>query len=353
MNTKVFATGVTGYVGGDALYTILRAHPDWQYSFFVRDRTRLGSITDVYPSVRVVEGDLDDYELLKSEAAAADVVLHFASSDHGPAVRAILEGLGSDSKPRFLIHTSGAANLLYDDIVSGSVGNKGTKIYDDIADIATITSFPEVVFHRPVDKLVLEASVKYPNIRTAVVCPPGILGVGRGPGNTRTIGMPLLIELSRKRGKAFQVEKGEAIWNYVHIHDLSDLYFRLIEAAAVGGGRADWGPEAYYFAESGELEWGASTKTIAQLLHKAGALSSEEVDVVSGEEAGGMHPFVGLGMGKNSRSRASRARKVLGWSPEVEDFEASLKEAVEVELKAKVGRSEEMQQGHFPAPAKA
>jgi nucleoside-diphosphate-sugar epimerase len=353
MSTKVFATGVTGYVGGDALYTILQAHPDWQYSFFVRDRTRLGSIPNVYPSVRVVEGDLGDYELLKSEAAAADVVLHFASSDDCPAVRAILEGLGSDSKPRFLIHTSGAANLLYDDIVSGNVGNKGTKIYDDIADIATITSFPDVVFHRPVDRLVLEASIQYPNIRTAVVCPPGILGVGRGPGNTRTIGIPLLIELSRKRGKAFQVEKGEATWNYVHIHDLSDLYSRLTEAAAAGGGKADWGPEAYYFAEGGELEWGASAKTIAKLLHEAGALSSAEVEVVSGEEAEKIHPFMGSGVGKNSRSRASRARKVLGWSPEIEDFQASLKEAVEVELKTKVGRLEEIEQGRFPAPPKA
>lgn len=352
MTIKVFLTGVTGYVGGDALYTILQAHPNWQYSILVRDRTRLGSITDDYSSIRVVEGDLGSFDLLRSESAAADIVLHFASSDDAPAVRAILEGLGSDSKTRFLIHTSGAANLLYDDIVSGSVGNKGTKIYDDMDDIATITSFPDAVIHRPVDKLVLEASNRYPNVKTAVVCPPAIIGIGRGPGNTRTIQVPMLIELSRKRGKAFQVEKGEASWNFVHVHDLSDVYFRLTEAAAAGGGKADWGPEAYYFAESGELEWGALAKRVAEFLQEAGALRSAEVDVISAKETAEIHPLFAWTAGMNSRSRASRARKVLGWNPRVKDFEESLKEAVNVGLRAKVGRLEEIEQGHFPAGAK-
>lgn len=352
MTIKIFATGVTGYVGGDALHTILRSQSDWQYSFLARDRTRLGSITTDNPSVRAVEGDLSSLDLLKSEAAAADIVLHFASSDDAPAVRAMLEGLGSDAKTRFLIHTSGAANLLYDDMMSGNVGNKGTKIYDDIEDIQTITSFPDAVPHRPVDKLVLEASSTYPNIKTAVVCPPAILGAGRGPGNKRTIQAPMLAELSRKRGKAFQVEKGEAVWSVVHVHDLSDLYLRLTMAAAEGGDKADWGPEAYYFAENGEMGWGAMARSVAKTLHEAGALSTAEVDVLSVEEATEVHPFIGKVAGLNSRSRATRARKVLGWQPKVEDFETVLRETVEEELKAKQTRMEEIEQGHFPAPAK-
>lgn len=43
---------------------------------------------------------------------------------------------------------------------------------------------------------------------------------------------------------------------------------------------------------------------------------------------------------------------MLGWSPKVQDFEESVRETVEVELKSKVGRMEEIAQGHFPAPAK-
>lgn len=348
MVTKVLATGVTGYVGGDALHSILEAHPDWDYAFLVRDPTRLGSITKKYPSIRVVEGDLSNFDLLKAEAAAADIVLHFASSDDLPAATAILEGLSSDSQPRFLIHTSGTANLLWDDISSGSMGKKGIKVYDDINDIKTITSWSDSVPHRPVEKLVLGASEKYPNIKSAIVCPPAILGVGRGPGNKRTMQVPMLIELSQTRGKAFQIGSGEATWSFVHVHDLTDVHFRLVEAAAAGGAKADWGAEAYYFTESGELAWGDVARTVAKHLYAAGALSTDEVDTLNAEQAAEIHPLIAGSVGMNSRSRASRARKVLGWEPRVVDFADSLKEAVQVNLEAKQTRLEEIAEGHFP-----
>lgn len=350
MAPRVFATGVTGYVGGDALHAILQAHPGWQYSFLVRDRTRLGSLASDHPSVRVVEGDLSDLGLLKSEAASADMVFHFASSDDTPAVRAILEGLGSDTKIRFFIHTSGTANLLWDDISSGTLGMKRTKVYDDIEDIKTITSFPDAVPHRLVDKLVLGASTTYPNIRQAIVCPPAILGVGRGAGNKRTMQVPMLIELSRERGKAFEIEQGEAAWSFVHVHDLSDVYLRLAESAAAGGGKCDWGPEAYYFAENGELQWGAIARSIAKHLHDAGALASDEVESLSAEQASELHLLVSWTGGMNSKSRASRARKVLGWEPKVSDFAESLKEAVQQDLEADKTRLQEFAEGHFPKP---
>ncbi|KAF1968593.1 NAD(P)-binding protein [Bimuria novae-zelandiae CBS 107.79] len=352
MPTKVFATGATGYVGGDALHILFQTYPDWHYTLLARDPTRLGSLTSEHPSIRVVKGDLNSLELLKSEAATADIVFHFASSDDVPAAQAILDGLGSQSKTCFLIHTSGTANLLWDDITSNSIGKKATKIYDDIEDIKSITSFPDAVPHRPVDKLVLEASTKYPNVKTAIVCPPGILGVGRGTGNKRTIQLPMFIELSRKRGKAYQVESGESAWSFVHVHDLADVYFRLAEAAAAGGGKADWGSEAYYFAESGALQWGHIARVVAKHLHEAGASNTDEVDVLNAEQAAELHPLIPWSSGMNSISRASRARKVLGWEPKVVDFSDSLKESVEYDLQAKQTRMEEIAQGHFPGLAK-
>lgn len=352
MTPKVFATGVTGYVGGDVLHTILQAHPDWQYSFLVRNRTRLGSLAKDYPSIRVVEGDLGDLDILKSEAASADIVLHFASSDNRPAVQAILEGLGSDSNVRFFIHTSGTANLLWDDISNGTLGIKRTKVYDDVEDIKTITSFPDAVPHRPVDKLVLGASATYPNIRQAIVCPPAILGVGRGAGNKRTIQVPLFVELSLQRGKVFEIEQGEAAWSFVHIHDLSDVYLRLTESAAVGGGTSDWGPEAYYFAENGELQWGAIARSIAKHLHEAGALGTDEVESLSAEGASKLNPMLSWTGGMNSKSRASRARRVLGWKPQVSDFTDSLKEVIQQDLEAEKTRLQEIAEGHFPKQVK-
>jgi len=44
-----------------------------------------------------------------------------------------------------------------------------------------------------------------------------------------------------ERGHGFQVGEGKNIWTMVHVHDLSDLYLRLVEEAARGGGEATWG----------------------------------------------------------------------------------------------------------------
>jgi uncharacterized protein YbjT (DUF2867 family) len=42
MTVKIFATGATGYIGGDALEEIITAHPDWHYTLLVRDSDKGG-----------------------------------------------------------------------------------------------------------------------------------------------------------------------------------------------------------------------------------------------------------------------------------------------------------------------
>ena len=62
-------------------------------------------------------------------------------------------------------------------------GEASTKIYDDWTGISEITSFPDAARHRVVDKIIIEADS--PKVRTAIVCPPSIYGVGRGAGSHR------------------------------------------------------------------------------------------------------------------------------------------------------------------------
>jgi N-acetyl-gamma-glutamylphosphate reductase len=68
-------TGVTGYIAGDALYALHYAHPDYEYAALVRTREKGNIVQKAYPNVRVVLGGLDDAEILKTEAAKADIVL--------------------------------------------------------------------------------------------------------------------------------------------------------------------------------------------------------------------------------------------------------------------------------------
>lgn len=59
---------------------------------------------------------------------------------------------------------------------------------------------------------ILEAHKKF-NVPTAILSPPLIHGVGRGPLKTRSIQIPGLAEAVLKRGKAFQILEGQNIWD--------------------------------------------------------------------------------------------------------------------------------------------
>lgn len=84
----------------------------------------------------LVYGTLDDAEVLENEAAEAEIVLHFASSDHVGAAEAISRGLKKIGG--YWIHTSGTDILL----LQPSEGQKGVKTFDDWDGIEQCTSRP-------------------------------------------------------------------------------------------------------------------------------------------------------------------------------------------------------------------
>lgn len=73
--TRIFATGVTGYIGGDSLFTITKAHPDYEITCLVRNSNKGAQVAAVYPSVKLVYGDLDNVDLIEEESKKADIVL--------------------------------------------------------------------------------------------------------------------------------------------------------------------------------------------------------------------------------------------------------------------------------------
>lgn len=75
MPTKVFITGVTGYIGGDAFYSLQNSHRDLEFSALVRGEEKAQKIREKYPNVRIVVGALDDADKITAEAAWADIVI--------------------------------------------------------------------------------------------------------------------------------------------------------------------------------------------------------------------------------------------------------------------------------------
>ena len=72
--TKLFVTGGTGFIGGDALYAIATAHPEYEITALVRNSDKGAEVAAKHPSIKFAYGDLDSEAVLEEEAKKADVV---------------------------------------------------------------------------------------------------------------------------------------------------------------------------------------------------------------------------------------------------------------------------------------
>ena len=248
---------------------------------------------------------------------------------------AIVKGLAAQSPDHigYFIHTSGDSILKYPDIERDVFGEASTKVFDDWNGIEEIRSLPDFAPHRPVEKIIFAASESHKSIRTAIVCPPTIYGEGRGPGNQQSIQVPALVRIALERKGAIHVGRGEAYLTTIHVSDLSDLYLKLFDAASAGGGSASWDENGYYFANAEELHWGDVSKSIALEALKLDLIPSAEVVSISTKEANEMMKMGAELLGGNSRQRAIRARKLLGWTPRGQPLLEGIEELVTMEAR--------------------
>ncbi|GME48590.1 Nucleoside-diphosphate-sugar epimerase [Neofusicoccum parvum] len=312
---KIFAIGVTGWIGGDAAHRIATAHPEYEWTILVRSDAKAAEAATygLPPSTRFVIGDYDSRNLLATEAAAADIVINWANSDEAAGVSVLLEGLKTKKEPGYFIHLSGAAILAWDDQVSGKYGEESPKVYDDWDGLEEVTSLPDAAMHRPVEKIVLEAGDE---VRTAIVSPPWIYGRSRASPVEHSVATTT-ISMFQAHGKGFRVGQGTARWGTVHIHDLSEVFLRLVEEAVKGGGAATWGRQGYYFVESGDVALGEVNAALAKVMFQNGLLETPELDTLDREAAEKVTPFALVIWGWNARPKAVRARKSLGWEPAI------------------------------------
>lgn len=95
-----------------------------------------------------------------------------------------------------------------------------------------------------------------------------------------------MYKLFLKRGQAFTVGAGENGVSEVHVAGLTKLYVSLAEATIQGGGRADWGANAYYFAEGSEYQAkDLSTELVKRAAAKSLLKHGKTLNEVTGAEA--------------------------------------------------------------------
>lgn len=247
------------------------------------------------------------------------------SSDHEVSAKAIAEGLReghSAARPGFWIHVGGTGILTYfDSEVKKSFGEADDKVFDDLDGVEELVNLPAEAFHRNIDEIVLNAGTEHSDtVKTAIVCPPTIYGQGRGPGSGRGRQVYELASFIINEKYTPRIGKGLSRWNHIHVHDLSGLIALLVDAALDAERTNDpelWGPHGYFLTENGEHIWGDLAVQVGKEVHKQGLIQQEpEVRGLSIDEAvKSPAGFEAASWGMNSRARAYRGKKVLGWQP--------------------------------------
>lgn len=283
---NIFITGVGGYIGGSVASALLAA------GHRVRGLTRSEASAQrlAASGVEPVLGTLDDAELLAREARSSDGVINTASADHASAVQSLLAGLEGTNKA--LLHTSGSS--VVGDDARGA--RKSEHVFDGLSPLVVN---PAKQARRDIDLRVLDAATR--GVRSVVICPSLIYGVGKGL-NPHSVQIPFLVTNARERGVVQIVGAGLNVWSNVHIDDVVDLYLLALAKAPAG---------AFYFAENGEASFGDIGEAILRrlALPRLESLPPEVAADRWGE------PKAYFSLGSNSRVRSTRARQELGWAP--------------------------------------
>jgi nucleoside-diphosphate-sugar epimerase len=283
---NLFLTGAAGYIGGSVASALVGA------GHRVRGLVRTGDKGERVAAVGIdpVVGTLDDVDLLTDEAGKADGVVSAASADHAASVLALIAALQESGKP--LLHTSGSS-------VIGDFA-RGNRVSEAIFDEDTpFVVEPAKQARRELDLAVLRSAEV--GVRSVVICPSNIYGVGRGL-NPRSVQIPFLVDNARDQGVVQIVGRGANRWSNVHIDDVVDLFLLALQKAPAG---------AFYFVENGEASFKEIGDAIAKRL-RLGPVESVRAELAA-EKWGEAMAYYSLG--SNSRVRAKRARRELGWTP--------------------------------------
>ncbi|KAK6079475.1 nucleoside-diphosphate-sugar epimerase [Seiridium cupressi] len=166
-----------------------------------------------HPNIKLVYGDLDDAELLETEASKADIVCHFADATHEPSIRALIRGLArrDASQSSYLIHTTISGILLYHDVVNGKYGESSDNVYNDLDGLSEVIDLPDFSGARRAEIATRNAGVEHgAHIKTGIVCLSTVYGIGRGVRSYRSVSIHELARSTLVKGHGIQVNNGKA-----------------------------------------------------------------------------------------------------------------------------------------------
>ena len=279
---RIFVTGATGWVGSAVVEDLITA--GHEVAGLARSSASAEKL--VTSGAQVVNGSIEDIEVLRAAARNADAVIHTAFNhdwsrfaENCAADKRAIEALGAEleGSERPLIVTSGVAML--------APGRLATE-----ADIA-----PPVTerFPRASEAVVQELRGRRVRV-TTVRLAPTVHGVGDHGF------VPRLAGIARDKGVSAYIGDGQNRWPAVHRLDAARLFRLALERTAEGPFHA-------------VAEQGVALKDIAEAIARRFDLPLvSKAAAEAGEHFGWFAPFVGL----DAPTSSDRTRAILDWKPQ-------------------------------------
>jgi nucleoside-diphosphate-sugar epimerase len=273
----VFVTGATGWVGSAVVKELIGA--GHQVTGLSRSEAKAGALAAA--GATVLLGTLDDLDVLRHAASAADAVIHTAfnhdfskmAENSAQDFRAI-ETLGAalEGSDRPLLVTSGVALLAPGRLATEADLPPSTKSWPRKSEVAALA--------------LAARGVRVATVRLA----PSVHGAGDHGF------IPILIGLAREKGVSAYVGEGLNRWPGVYRLDAARLYRLALEQGAT---------EPVYHAIADE---GVAFKDIAAVI---GRRLGIPVESRGPEHFGWFGGFAGADMPASS----AHTQSVLGWEP--------------------------------------
>ncbi len=280
---RIFVTGATGFIGAAVVNELIKA----KHLVIGLSRSPEKSKALKAAGVEVLEGTIENDDILRQGAAQSDGVIHLAFNhdfsnfaanclDDRRVIKAL--GLGLEGSSRPLLVTSGVP-------IAKTIPGEPAKENN-----AIVSSSKHPRAHTEEAALELEAK----GINVSVVRLPQV-------HDTRKQGLVTpVIDIYRAEGACAYVGDGQVNWPAAHVLDVARLYRLAVERAE---------PNAKYHAVAEE---GIPMRDIAETLAARLKLPAQSI---SKAEAPAFFGWLTLFADHDMRASSALTRKVLGWNP--------------------------------------